>query len=292
MTKKWRVVAGERGWCFEAFRDNNLIAIGWPQLGDISGISNMEELRKKYEEGYPEETKMQVSMGVAQVWKFKDEMKKGDKVAVYGAGKILLGEITGEYDFKEEEDVFEHFVHRREVVWISPELFVDGLPEEARRRFLYRWQTITELDEDLWLELEKLSKGIVEKAEVPKEEYVSVSLEEDLRKYLARCPEVLEKGLELVEDRSTPAGQLDLLFRDEKGDYVVVETKRRSSSDAVVGQLLRYIAGVREKYGKNVRGIIVLYEPDKKLEYSVKGAGNIGIKYYRMRFEINDRPFE
>jgi hypothetical protein len=63
--------------------------------------------------------------------------------------------------------------------------------------------------------------------------------------------------------RRFPAGQWSIDFPrvDEKtGDFVVVELKRGKSSDAVMGQLARYMMWVTEnlaKPGQKVRGIIV-----------------------------------
>ena len=40
---------------------------------------------------------------------------------------------------------------------------------------------------------------------------------------------------------------------------------------------------------KNVRGIIIVNEPDDKLEYSIiPFRGMIKIKYYRVKFEVTD----
>lgn len=63
--------------------------------------------------------------------------------------------------------------------------------------------------------------------------------------------------------RQYPAGQwsIDFLCKEaETGDLVVVELKRGRTSDATVGQILRYIDWVHEniaKPGQNTRGIII-----------------------------------
>lgn len=119
-------------------------------------------------------------------------------------------------------------------------------------------------------------------------DWFSISLEEDLRRYLAMNPYLIEPGFKLIGEKyKTPIGEVDLLFRDEQGNYVVVETKKGRASDEVVGQILRYISAIQEKFGNKVRGIIIANEKDKKLEYALKPLKElVQVKYYRVRFEI------
>lgn len=118
----------------------------------------------------------------------------------------------------------------------------------------------------------------------------SVSLEKDLRDNLASNPNLVEKGLSLVqkEYHISGAGTADLLCQDKKGNYVVIETKKGRESDQVVGQILRYIGGLK-KEGKKTRGIIIVNEPDEKLNFAIEAVKDfIKLKYYRVRFEITD----
>ncbi|MGV9170296.1 MAG: endonuclease NucS domain-containing protein, partial [Promethearchaeia archaeon] len=88
-----------------------------------------------------------------------------------------------------------------------------------------------------------------EEEEVP---FATVSLEKDLRHYLAENPDVLESGLVLIDEEydTSEVGRMDLLFRDSEGAYVVVEAKKGSSSDKVVGQILRYVGWVHNNLGE------------------------------------------
>lgn len=123
------------------------------------------------------------------------------------------------------------------------------------------------------------------------ESYASISLERDLRDYLAKNPSRIERGLGLVEKEfdTKEVGKIDLLLTDQKGYNVVVELKKGRKSDDVVGQLSRYMGWTMKNRGKKVRGIVVINEPDERLEYSVLPfEGKIKIKYYRVKFEITD----
>jgi len=85
---------------------------------------------------------------------------------------------------------------------------------------------------------------------------------------------LLEKGLTIVEagrQYSTPIGRIDLLCKSQNGEYVVVEIKADEASDAVFGQILRYIGWVHRNLegGKhNVRGIILAGRFPETARYS------------------------
>lgn len=123
--------------------------------------------------------------------------------------------------------------------------------------------------------------------------FVTVSLEKDLRRYLADNSTIIEEGMELVEEEynTAEAGIIDLLCKDDEGRHVVVETKKGRSSDAVVGQILRYIGWVHNNLDDKVRGIIIVSDPDPRLDNALVTVPHVEIKYYRVRFEISDTPF-
>lgn len=119
----------------------------------------------------------------------------------------------------------------------------------------------------------------------------TLSLEKDLRDYLAENPGLVEQGLSLLkkEYHIAGVGNVDLLCQDKKGKYVVIETKKGRGSDAIVGQALRYIGGLKKKEGRSSRAIIVLSEPDENLDFALEAVKDfVKLKYYKVRFEITD----
>lgn len=108
---------------------------------------------------------------------------------------------------------------------------------------------------------------------------------------MAANPSRLESSLKLVQKEfdTKEVGKIDLLLTDKKGYNVVVELKKGRKSDDVVGQLSRYMGWVMKHQNKKVRGIVVVNEPDERLNYSVLPfRGAIKIKYYRVKFEVTD----
>jgi hypothetical protein len=90
--------------------------------------------------------------------------------------------------------------------------------------------------------------------------------------------------------RQYPAGQwsIDFLCRDaETGDLVVVELKRGRTSDATVGQILRYIGWVQEniaKPGQQTRGIIIASVVDDALRLAIRNVPAVKVMTYKVDF--------
>lgn len=94
------------------------------------------------------------------------------------------------------------------------------------------------------------------------------------------------------DGRQFPAGpwSIDFLCVDQNNnDFVVIELKRGKTSDATVGQILRYIGWVEENLaqpGQQTRGIIIAQDVDDALRYSVKGLKNISVLTYKVDFKL------
>jgi RecB family endonuclease NucS len=82
-------------------------------------------------------------------------------------------------------------------------------------------------------------------------------VERDLQEELAAAPAALGEELTLVKrEWSTEVGPVDLMCRDEDGEWVAVEIKRIGTIEAVE-QLTRYLGFIREDPAKSAcRGIL------------------------------------
>jgi endonuclease len=123
------------------------------------------------------------------------------------------------------------------------------------------------------------------------------AFEHDLRNYLARNLGVLEQGLRLYEDedgefRGTeyPVGGrfIDILAVDSNGGFVVIELKVSRGYDRVVGQLLRYMAWIKNNLasGKPVRGLIVASDITEDLRLAASLVEGIGLWQYKLSFSL------
>ncbi len=83
-------------------------------------------------------------------------------------------------------------------------------------------------------------------------------------------------GLEIVDRQLavTPGNIIDLLCKNAKGDYVVVELKKHSANETI-GQLARYVTDVKENIanaGQKVTGLILTLDVDEQLIKAARGV--------------------
>lgn len=101
---------------------------------------------------------------------------------------------------------------------------------------------------------------------------------------------IIEHGELLSQQYRTDIGPIDILAKDKKtNSFVVIELKKNQTSDDTVGQLTRYMGWIMEKKGdKNVKGIIIAAEFDKKLEYALKAVPNVEVFLYKVDFKLSE----
>ena len=123
-------------------------------------------------------------------------------------------------------------------------------------------------------------------------DYGSISMEKDLRDFLADNIFLVEKGLTLIEKEydTREEGRIDLLCKDKEGSHVIIELKKGRIGHEVVGQTLKYIGWVQKNKNKKARGIIIVSEPDDKLHYATLPLKDlVRVKYYKVNFAISDK---
>jgi AAA domain (dynein-related subfamily) len=108
----WKIAPGDKGWQWEECRENNFIAVGWDDFGDLSGIDRDEFDKRfaKLHESNPDLNKA----GCEQLWKFSKIKRRDRIVANRGTSEVLgIGTVTGPYYFTPDVE----FGHRLPVRW-------------------------------------------------------------------------------------------------------------------------------------------------------------------------------
>lgn len=99
------------------FLSQNVIAIGWEEMGDLSSIEpNRDAFKKKYSEVYSDAKKGSIATGAGMLYRFLYEAQIGDYV-VYPSKfnrEINIGQITSDYFYTTEK-----YSQRRTVKWIK-----------------------------------------------------------------------------------------------------------------------------------------------------------------------------
>ena len=79
----WVVRAGRKAAYLAHFLSEGLVAIGWGRGGPIGPNNSDEDLRRRFEEAYPEDKPGTRASSVAQVKRFVREVEVGDTVVTY-----------------------------------------------------------------------------------------------------------------------------------------------------------------------------------------------------------------
>jgi endonuclease len=161
-----------------------------------------------------------------------------------GATRLLMFKADGSFLVHDDAGGF------RPLNWMTPPTIVE---EEPGRLVVRKRAGRTEDRLEIRL-IEVLSDVTHELDATPLEKD---GVERDLQVSLAERPEALGAGLRLVRrEWPTDLGPVDLMCRDEAGEWVAVEVKRHATIDAVE-QLGRYLERIRLDPAKaGCRGVL------------------------------------
>lgn len=113
-----------RVWGIHTLDDNlflkeNVIAIGWEEIGDLNKIApDREAFKKKYIETFPNDKKMKVATSAGMLYRFALEVQIGDYIVFPSKinREINIGTIESDYIYNPDEEVY---VQQRKVKWLK-----------------------------------------------------------------------------------------------------------------------------------------------------------------------------
>lgn len=118
----WGIHAGAMGEADRLFLNKNhpSIALGWPQMGNLSLLKkNREDFKEQLKKSYPDTKKGAVPTSAGMLYRFIYEIKMGD-IIVYPSKQdreIHIGEVNGNYAFNPDYD--KEYPHLRGVNWLK-----------------------------------------------------------------------------------------------------------------------------------------------------------------------------
>ncbi len=99
-----------------------------------------------------------------------------------------------------------------------------------------------------------------------------------------------DEGEAVGQQYPTDTGPMDILaISKDKRELLVVELKKGRASDAVVGQVQRYMGYALDELaeeGQSVRGVIIALEEDLRLQRALRVATNIDFYRYQVQFSL------
>lgn len=114
----------KRVWGIHTLDDNlflkeNVIAIGWNEIGDLSKIAaDRDAFKKKYMNTYPDDKKMKVATSAGMLYRFVHEVQIGDYIVFPSKvnREINIGTVEGDYIYDPDA---ERYVQQRKVKWLK-----------------------------------------------------------------------------------------------------------------------------------------------------------------------------
>lgn len=101
------------------FLKNNVIAIGWSDMDDLSAIeASREAFKEKYSQVYPNAKKGSIATGAGMLYRFCHEVQIGDYVVFPSKSnrEVNIGVIKGEYVYDSSQI---EYVQTRKVKWLK-----------------------------------------------------------------------------------------------------------------------------------------------------------------------------
>jgi restriction system protein len=251
---------------------------------------------------YPEKTRVGAGLACGALWTLSKGMERGDLVLCPdGAGNYRVGEVQGDYYYSAGHPLR----HRRRVRWLDTVIPRSDM-SEALQNSTGSIGTVGNVSHH-GPEIEALlgagpasfpPRILASDPEI--EDPVAFAMEKHLEAFLvanwnqtllSKDFAIYEEDGELVgQQYATDAGPIDVLaISHDKKRLLVVELKRGRASDAVVGQVLRYMGFVKEQIAEEdqlVEGVIIALEDDQKMRWALLSVPSISFYRYEISFKL------
>ena len=215
-----------------------------------------------------------------------------------GKGSYWAGTVTSDYVYAPGKAL----PHRRRVEWF-PKPIARADMSEALQRSAGSIGTVGNISKHAQ-EIEGFLAGTAPAKLISTDELVEdptvFALEKHLEDFLVQNWTSAELGrdYDIFEEDGEAAGQqyltdtgpIDILaIRKDKKELLVVELKKGRASDAVVGQIQRYMGYVLDELAEpdqTVRGCIIALEDDLRLRRALRVTTNIDFYRYEVSFKL------
>ena len=277
---------------------NNLISIGWAELGDVS-IMGKSQLSAAVARTYPQKPPPTQGLITNMIWNFYHEVVPGDFVIARRGRKILaaVGKVERPAFYAPGRNPNSHHCSFLEVSW-QQQPRDKVFPRAVFPRF-----TVQSLSEDQYRSIVQGTPIVPPEVNEALEDKNEFLLQKYLEDFIVGNFDTIFKGkLTIYTDADgnkaqqfpTDAGPIDILaFEPESNSFVVIELKKGRTSDQVVGQILRYMGWLKRnlcKDGQAVKGLVICREPDPKLSYALEMTQNVDVRYCSVSFKLREMP--
>ncbi len=301
----YKAMPGSSHGMLEQFLAEDFIAVDFGVNTDLSDAftDDFREFSQKMipiiQKFRPEKTKVSAGLAAGCIWRIGRGMSLGDIVLCPNSDNELhIGEISGGYFYSEGNQ----FPHRRKVTWHPNRVHRHDFSKQFQNS-LRAGQSVICLDDYADEITQVIDDGgprvILKSNDATIENPAVFALEKYLEEFLitnwektdlAKNYSIYTEDGEIVgQQYETDTGPIDILAisKDQK-TLLVIELKKGRASDAVIGQIQRYMGFVLEELAEEnqeVKGLIIALDDDTRIRRALAVAK--GIDFYR--YEVNFR---
>ncbi|WP_225308850.1 endonuclease NucS domain-containing protein [Hypericibacter adhaerens] len=301
----YRIMLGAKSSAAQQCHEEKWFGGGWGIAHDLTSelTENWREFNAKFIPVYlnnnPGKSKVAAGLACGMLHTICKGIQQGDIVLCPdGKGSYWAGTVVSDYFYTPGEKL----PHRRHVEWF-PKAIARSEMSEALRNSTGAIGTVSDITKHAQ-EIEGFLAGNASPKLIATDELVEdpsiFALESHLEDFLVEnwVSTELGKNYDIFREDGEAAGQqyptdtgpIDILaLRKDKKELLVVELKKGRASDAVVGQIQRYMGYVLDELAEpdqTVRGCIIALEDDLRLRRALRAANNIDFYRYQVSFKL------
>lgn len=308
MKRYYRIMLGRNSIFSEECYKGGYVAIGF--LSDRNLIEHLgddwREFNKKFIpvflEQNPEKKRVAAGLACGMLWTVCKGLQIGDIVLCpNGAGAYYVGEVAGGYEYQQGNALS----HHRPVRWYPKTVLREDMSEPLRRSTgsIGSVSEVTKHSVELENLLSDNAPAVITSTDETIEDPSIFALEKHLEDFLVvnwsstdlgKHYDIFEEDGEVIgQQYPSDTGPIDILaISKDKKELLVVELKKGRVSDVVVGQIQRYMGYVKEELaeeGQSVRGCIIAFEDDNRIQRALSVTQSIDFYTYRVQFTLEKR---
>lgn len=305
MKNYYRVMLGRKSVNAAACFDGGFIGVDFDIPQDLTGElpDDWRAFNRKFIPVFlaehPDKTKIGAGLACGALWTVCKGIKPGDIViSPDGTGTYHAGEVIGDYVFAPGQPV----PHRRMVKWMPQTIDRSDMSDALKNSTgsIGTVSTITQYAAELESLLSTAAAPTLVSTDTTVEDPIEFALEKHLEHFLVQNWAMTELGrdYDIFEEDGEIRGQqypsdtgpMDILaIKKDKSELLVVELKKGRASDAVVGQVLRYMGFVAQDLAEptqTVRGVIIAQEDDARIRRALAVTPNVSFYRYQVSFRL------
>lgn len=301
----YRIMLGRKSMYADQCHREGWFGGGWDITQDLSNelVENFRDFNAKFIPVYlasnPGKSKVAAGLACGMLWTICKGIKQDDIVLCPdGSGNYWVGRVVSGYIYASGETL----PHRRQVEW-SPTTIARADMSEALRHSTGAIGTVSNITKHT-KEIESFIAGSAAPVLISTDELVEdpsvFALEKHLEDFLVQnwsgtelgqTYDIFEEDGELAgQQYPTDTGNIDILaVSKDKTKLLIVELKKGRASDAVVGQVQRYMGYVLDELAEpqqRVCGCIIALEDDLKLRRALRVTSSIEFYRYQVSFKL------